>query len=96
MIYTVTLNPSLDYFVTVPDFTLGKTNRTVSEQMLPGGKGLNVSMVLKNLGIDSCCLGFIAGFVGEEILRLFQELAIPSDFIYIDRVCSRLNVKLKN
>ena len=96
MIYTVTLNPSLDYFVTVPDFTLGKTNRTVSEQILPGGKGLNVSMVLKNLSRESCCLGFIAGFVGQEILRLFEELSIPSDFISIPEGCSRINIKLKN
>ena len=96
MIYTVTFNPSLDYFVTVPDFALGKTNRTASEQTVPGGKGLNVSIVLKNLGIESTCLGFIAGYVGDEILRRFLALSIPCDFIRLPNGCSRINVKLKN
>lgn len=96
MIYTVTFNPSLDYFVTLDDFALGRTNRTTSEQMVPGGKGLNVSIVLKNLGIESTCLGFVAGFVGEEIIRRFLELSIPGDFIRIPEGCSRINVKLKD
>ena len=65
MIYTVTFNPSLDYIVSVKDFKLWSTNRTDTEQMLPGGKGLNVSTVLKNLGMDSTALGFTAGFVGD-------------------------------
>ena len=69
MIYTVTLNPSLDYIVSVKDFQLGKTNRTQQEQMLPGGKGINVSTVLWNLGIENTALGFVAGFSGEEIER---------------------------
>ena len=60
MIYTVTFNPSLDYIVSVDDFKLGLTNRTSSELMLPGGKGINVSIVLKNLGIESTALGFMA------------------------------------
>ena len=64
MIYTVTFNPSLDYIVSVKDFKLGLTNRTDSELMLPGGKGINVSIVLKNLGIDNTALGFVAGFTG--------------------------------
>ena len=67
MIYTVTFNPSLDYIVSVNGFELGKTNRTDSELLLPGGKGINVSIVLKNLGIDNTALGFMAGFTGEEI-----------------------------
>lgn len=62
MIYTVTFNPCLDYIVGVEDFQLGMTNRTCSEQMFAGGKGINVSIVLKNLGIESTALGFIAGF----------------------------------
>ncbi len=61
MIYTVTFNPSLDYIVSVEDFKLGLTNRTDSELLLPGGKGINVSTVLKNLGVDSTALGFMAG-----------------------------------
>lgn len=94
MIYTVTFNPSLDYFVTTPGFTLGKTNRTTQEQMVPGGKGLNVSIMLKNLGIDSTCLGFTAGFVGTEIIRRFDELGISNEFIHLPQGCSRINVKL--
>ena len=69
MIYTVTFNPSLDYIVGVDDFRLGATNRTSYEQMLAGGKGINVSYVLKNLGFESTAFGFLAGFVGEEIRR---------------------------
>ena len=70
MIYTVTFNPSLDYIVSIDDFKIGKTNRTTAELMLPGGKGLNVSTVLHNLGIENTALGFVAGFVGEELKRL--------------------------
>ena len=69
MVYTVTFNPSLDYIVSVEDFRLGLTNRTSSELILPGGKGLNVSMVLGNLGVENTALGFVAGFTGEEIVR---------------------------
>ena len=67
MFYTVTLNPALDYISQVDDFGIGKINRTKTEKILPGGKGLNVSMVLKNLGIDSVAIGFIAGFTGDEL-----------------------------
>ena len=67
MIYTITLNPSLDYFVTVEHFELGRTNRAVTEQILPGGTGLNVSVMLKNLGMDSTALGFTAGFAPEML-----------------------------
>ena len=67
MIYTVTFNPSLDYIVSVEDFKLGLTNRTSSELILPGGKGINVSTVLGNLGIENTALGFLAGFTGKEI-----------------------------
>lgn len=96
MIYTVTFNPSLDYFVSVPDFKLGRTNRTESELLLPGGKGINVSILLKNLGIDSAALGFCAGFTGEEILRRLHEAGIRTDFIRLSEGCSRINLKLQN
>lgn len=95
MIYTVTFNPSLDYIVEVNDFELGKTNRTKSEQILPGGKGINVSIVLKNLGIDSVALGFKAGFVGDEIEKRTKVLGVRTDFIDIAGV-SRINLKLKS
>lgn len=96
MIYTVTLNPSLDYFVTVENFVLGKTNRTASEQMIPGGKGLNVSMVLKNLGMESTALGFVAGFVGREIVSSMNTMDIESKWIMLEEGNSRINVKIKN
>ena len=67
MIYTVTFNPSLDYIVDVHNFRLGMTNRSVGEQLVPGGKGMNVSMMLHNLRVKSVALGFRAGFVGDEI-----------------------------
>ena len=83
MIYTVTFNPSLDYIVSVDDFKLGLTNRTSSELMLPGGKGINVSTVLMNLGIENTALGFTAGFVGKEIIRRLHEMGVKSEFIQI-------------
>ncbi len=96
MIYTVTFNPSLDYIVSVDDFTLGRTNRTASELMFPGGKGINVSMVLQNLGVESTALGFMAGFTGDEIVRLLEQKGVKSDFIRVDEGMSRINVKLRS
>lgn len=96
MIYTVTFNPSLDYIVSVDDFRLGMTNRTSSELMLPGGKGINVSIVLGNLGIPSTALGFVAGFTGDEIIRRLEQMNVPSDFIRVENGISRINVKLKS
>lgn len=96
MIYTVTFNPSMDYIVSVNDFQLGLTNRTDSELILPGGKGINVSTILMNLGIDSTAFGFAAGFTGEEIIREVEAMGIRSDFIKIDSGISRINLKLKN
>ena len=96
MIYTVTFNPSLDYIVSVNDFQLGLTNRTDSELILPGGKGINVSTILMNLGIDSTAFGFAAGFTGEEIIREVEAMGIRSDVIKIDSGISRINLKLKN
>ena len=96
MIYTVTFNPSLDYIVSVEDFKLGITNRTSSELMLPGGKGINVSTVLGNLGIENTALGFAAGFTGEEIIRQVEHMGIRSDFIMVPDGISRINLKLKS
>ncbi len=96
MIYTVTFNPSLDYIVSVEDFKLGMTNRTATEHMLPGGKGINVSIVLRQLGLDNTALGFVAGFTGEEIIRNLKEYGIQADFIRIPAGISRINVKMKN
>ena len=96
MIYTVTFNPSLDYIVSIKDFELGKTNRTTQEQMLAGGKGINVSTVLNNLGIENIALGFVAGFTGKEIERMAKENGICCEFITLDHGCSRINVKMKD
>ena len=96
MIYTVTLNPSLDYIVAVDDFKLGYTNRTSSELMLPVGKGTNVSIVLKNLGISSTALGFVAGFTGDEIVRELEETGIHTDFVKMKEGISRINLKLSS
>lgn len=96
MIYTVTFNPSLDYIVSVENFRLGLTNRTSSELMLPGGKGVNVSTVLMNLGIENTALGFVAGFVGDEIIRRLEEKGVQNGFIRIEEGVSRINLKLKS
>ena len=95
MIYTLTMNPSLDYVVDVENFKLGMTNRTTAEQMVPGGKGLNVSMVLSALGVPNKALGFIAGFTGEEIERRMKETGTDCEFIRVQNGMSRINVKLR-
>jgi len=95
MIYTVTFNPSLDYVVHVDQFRLGEVNRTTSEEIFEGGKGINVSIVLQNLGIDSVALGFIAGFTGDEIEQGIRRHGCKTDFIRIQDGMSRINIKLK-
>lgn len=96
MIYTVTFNPSLDYIVSMKDFTMGMTNRTAAEQIVPGGKGINVSIVLRNLGIENTALGFTAGFTGEQIEKETKGIGLRTDFIHLDSGFSRINVKLKD
>lgn len=96
MIYTVTFNPSLDYIVSMDDFKMGMTNRTTGEQIFPGGKGINVSIVLSNLGIENTALGFTAGFTGEQIEKEVQKMGLLTDFIHVENGISRINVKLKN
>lgn len=95
MIYTLTLNPSLDYIVKVNCFASACVNRTSEELILPGGKGLNVSMVLKNLGWESIALGFIAGFTGTELERLLKAKNVQTDFILLPDGISRINVKVR-
>ena len=94
MIYTVTFNPSLDYIVGVENFRAGEINRTSSEKLLPGGKGLNVSMVLSNLGHNSVALGFLAGFTGREIESRMREFGCMTDFIHVQEGFSRINCKI--
>ncbi len=94
MIYTVTFNPSLDYICTVDDFKVGYTNRTTTETMFPGGKGINVSIVLNNLGFENTALGFVAGFTGQEIEKMLKEKNVTTDFITLENGHSRINMKL--
>lgn len=93
---TVTLNPSLDYMVSVENFRLGYTNRTAYECLTAGGKGINVSTVLKNLGIGNTALGFMAGFTGQEAMRQLRERGIESRFVMLHKGQTRINVKLQS
>lgn len=95
MIYTVTFNPAIDYVVRTDGIKLGSVNRAVSEEMYFGGKGINVSAVLAELGVKSKALGFIAGFTGEAIERGVKDMGIETDFVRLREGNSRINVKLK-
>lgn len=95
MIYTVTFNPALDYILKVDNIDFGKTNRSFDEEIYVGGKGINVSIVLKNLGMENKCLGFCGGFVGKEILRVLESFGCDCDFIELEEN-SRINVKIKS
>ena len=95
MIYTITFNPALDYIVNLDKFKEGLVNRTKNESIFPGGKGINVSIVLNNLGVKNKALGYIAGFTGEEIERSLKEYGCETDFIRLKEGNSRINVKIK-
>lgn len=95
MIYTITFNPALDYIVKMDEFNLGHVNRSGNEFVYAGGKGINVSIVLNNLGVKSKALGFIAGFTGDEIERRVREFGCDTEFIKLSSGMSRINVKIK-
>ena len=95
MIYTVTFNPALDYNISVDHFELGMTNRSHDETLICGGKGINVSYILKQLGFDSVALGFVAGFTGQEFVKGIEKMGITSQMIELDQGMTRINVKLK-
>lgn len=95
MVYTVTFNPSLDYVVNLNEFNQGKVNRTQSEKINVGGKGINVSIVLNNLGVENTALGFVAGFTGIEIEERLKSLGCNAEFIHLKDGFSRINVKIK-
>lgn len=94
MIYTITFNPALDYIMTVDEFNKGSVNRSKSEKILPGGKGINVSLVLTNLGVQNTALGFIAGFTGKNIEEILKNRGCKTDFVNLKEGFSRINVKL--
>ncbi|MGN1319391.1 MAG: 1-phosphofructokinase family hexose kinase, partial [Lachnospirales bacterium] len=94
-IYTLTLNPSIDYIVGIEDLEVGATNRTLYEKTIAGGKGINVSRVLKNLGVKSCAVGILGGFTGKEIISQLNKMDIDNDFLEIEEN-SRINIKIKD
>jgi len=96
MINTITLNPSLDYIVKVDSFKVDSLNRIEEERIYAGGKGINVSIVLKNLGVENTALGYVAGFTGDEILRQIESHGVNCDFVKLEKGFSRINVKLKS
>lgn len=96
MIYTVTFNPSLDYIIRVKDFFVGTINKTYYENILPGGKGINVSIVLSNLGHENTALGYTAGFTGKEIEQRMKVYGCTTDFIQVEKGLSRINIKMKS
>lgn len=95
MIYTVTFNPALDYVVRLENFHPGETNRSDSDGVQFGGKGINVSIVLRNLGVESVALGFLAGFTGRGLEQGLRNAGVRTDFIWLERGLTRINVKLK-
>lgn len=95
MIYTVTFNPALDYIVRVEQFNVGEVNRAAYSEIMAGGKGVNVSLVLKNLGHESTALGFAAGFTGEKLVRDLKDKGCRTDFIFLEQGMTRINVKIK-
>ena len=96
MIYTVTFNPAIDYVVCTGEMKVGVVNRTESEEIYFGGKGLNVSIILNELGIKSEALGFVAGFTGEAIENGMAKDGIKTDFVHLDNGFSRINVKIQS
>lgn len=96
MIYTVTFNPAVDYVVHTDEMTVGSVNRSKNEEIYFGGKGINISMVLSELGVRSKALGFVAGFTGEAIERGVAEKGIETDFVHLEKGFSRINIKIKS
>lgn len=96
MIYTVTFNPAIDYIVHTGDMELGSVNRSSAEEIYFGGKGINVSAVLRELGLDSVALGFTAGFTGRAIEEGLADMGVKSDFVRLEKGFSRINVKIKS
>ena len=94
MIYTVTLNPSIDYVVEVNELTAGEIMRTKAEDLIFGGKGINVSSMLAQLGMRSCALGFIAGFTGDALEQGVAAMGIQPDFLKVEQGFTRINVKV--
>ncbi|MDY2734964.1 1-phosphofructokinase, partial [Intestinibacter sp.] len=96
MIYTVTLNPSIDYVIKVDNLANGQVNRVSEEHVYPGGKGINVTRILKSLDNDNIALGFVSGFTGDYIVNSLKNLNLKSNFIKVKEGFTRINVKIKS
>lgn len=96
MIFTVTVNPALDYVLETEAFAFGETNRASAAELCVGGKGINVSLVLAQLGVESVAMGFVAGFVGRELENRLAQLGLQTDFVTLAEGDTRINVKLKH
>ncbi|MDE7278938.1 MAG: 1-phosphofructokinase, partial [Oscillospiraceae bacterium] len=96
MVYTVTFNPAIDYVVHTDEISVGGVNRAKNEEIYFGGKGINVSIVLSELGVKSIALGFVAGFTGDAIEKGIAEKGIETDFVHLENGFSRINVKIKS
>ncbi len=96
MVYTVTFNPAIDYVVCTGEITPGTVNRTISEKIYFGGKGINVSLVLKELGVESAALGFVAGFTGKAIEQGVLRAGVKTEFITLKEGNSRINIKIRS
>ena len=95
MIYTITMNPALDYIIAADHFETGTINRIKEEHLYAGGKGINVSMILRELGMESTALGFAAGFTGKALTEALRQKGITADLIEVEEGMTRINVKLK-
>lgn len=96
MIYTLTFNPAIDYVIKTNELNLGCVNRSESEEIFFGGKGINVSVILAELGVKSIALGFIAGFTGKAIEDGVKQMGIETDFVRLEKGNSRINIKIKS
>ena len=96
MIYTVTLNPSIDYVVETDKLKIGEVNRSNKEELYPGGKGINVSLMLKELQVENTALGFLGGFIGEYIENALAFKGVNTEFIQLEEGFSRINLKIKD
>lgn len=96
MIYTVTLNPSIDYIIETDKFKIGEVNRANKEELYPGGKGINVSLMLNELQVENTALGFLGGFIGEYIENTLASNGVNTEFIKLEKGFSRINLKIKN
>ena len=95
MIYTLTLNPSIDYVIRMDHFTWGIRNRTSEEALRPGGKGLCISLVLTNLSVPNVALGFVAGYTGEMLEKMITDLGVEHDFLHLDEGYTRVNINMR-